>query len=69
MLIEAAINKKISPFANLLFLPKLEETRKQFQLYGTDKEINILEDFKTKKADLLLLASLCQWQVILTPVM
>jgi len=42
------IQKNSAPFTNPLFLPLLEEARKNFQLYGTDNEISLLEDFIKK---------------------
>lgn len=39
------IQKNSAPFTNPLFLPLLEEARKNFQLYGTEIEIKLLEQF------------------------
>lgn len=40
-----AIQKNGSPFASSAFLPKLENARSNFQLYGYDAEIDLMERF------------------------
>jgi hypothetical protein len=39
------IQKNSAPFNDPLFLPMLEEARSNFQLYGKDDEIELLESF------------------------
>jgi len=39
------IQKNSEPFADSSFLPLLEKSRSEFQLYGTDEEINLFEKF------------------------